>query len=222
MRRWSGGSRAVQLHAKPLNPHSRGAGGCPFAYAPGELANTVIWRPELTAVTVILDAAPEGFGTAKPVDPLKLGALLADQAGIDGRHVVVADRDGDHSLWLRDSMPDQPLAAIIPLDKDFTTRLTSLLRFHRQLFGKQSGPPPRGWPLSTYRQARLGMMLQALDLRQSGATYRQIAAALGREDDAELPAAEWKTSAARSFVIRLVRDATALMKGDYRKLLRIR
>lgn len=199
-----------------------GAGGCPFAYAPGDLADPLIWRPELTAITVILDAAPEGFGTAKTVDPLKLGALLADQAGVEGRHVVVADRDGEHSLWLRDPTPGQPLAAIIPLDKDFTTRVTSLLRFHRRLFGKQSGPPPRGWPLSTYRQARLTMMLQALDLRMSGASYRQIAAALGREDDAELPATEWKTSAGRSFVIRLVRDATALMNGDYRKLLRIR
>jgi hypothetical protein len=182
----------------------------------------VIWRPELTAVTVILDAAPDGFGTANAVDPLMLGALLADQSGIEGRHVVVADPDGEHSLWLRDPIPGQPLAAIIPLDKDFTTRVTSLLRFHRRLFGKQSGPPARGWPISRYRQARLTMMLQALDLRMSGASYRQIAVALGRKDDAELPATEWKTSAGRSFVIRLVRDATALMNGDYRKLLRIR
>jgi hypothetical protein len=200
----------------------RGAGGCHFAYAPGELDDTVIWRPELTAVTVILDAAPEEFGDAKAVDPLELGALLADRAGVEGRHIVVADRDGEHSLWLRNPAPGQPLAAIIPLDKDFTTRVTSLLRFHRRLFGKQSGPPPRGWTLSRYRQARLAMMLQALDLHLSGASYRQIAAALGREDDAELPATEWKTSAGRSFVIRLVRDATALMNGDYRKLLRIR
>jgi len=222
MRRWSSGLRAVEFHAKPLKPYSRDAGACPFAYAPGELEDTVIWRPELTAVTVTLDAAPEGFGAAKAVDPLKLGALLADQAGVEGRHVVVADRDGAHSLWLRDPTPGQPLAAIIPLDKDFTTRVTSLLRFHRRLFGKQSGPPARGWPLSRYRQARLAMMLQALDLRLSGASYRKIAAAMGREDDAVLPATEWKISAGRSFVIRLVRDATALMNGDYRKLLRIR
>ncbi|MCG6116277.1 MAG: DUF2285 domain-containing protein [Mesorhizobium sp.] len=182
----------------------------------------MIWRPELTAVTVILDTAPEGFGAVMAVDPLTVGALLADKAGADGRHVVVADPDGDHWLWLRDPAPGQPLAAIIPLDKDFTTRVASLVRFHRNIFGKESGPLPRGWELSSYRQARLSLMLRALDLRLSGATYRQIAAALGREDDAELPAIEWKVCAARSFVIRLVRDATALMNGDYRKLLRIR
>lgn len=181
----------------------------------------MIWRPELSAVTVILDAAPDGFGGAT-VDPHALGAILADQAGVDGRHVVVADDAGAHWLWLRDATPGQPLAAIVPLDKDFTTRIATLLRFHRRLFGKEAGPLPRGWPLTTYRLARIELMLRALDLRQSGASYREIAAEFGRKEDAALPATEWKVSAARSFVIRLVRDATALMNGDYRKLLRIR
>lgn len=145
-----------------------------------------------------------------------------DEAGADGRHVVVDDPSGDHWLWLRDPTPGKPLAAIIPLDKDFVTRISSLLRFHRRLFDKEPGPPPRGWPLSAYRLARLDMMLRAFDLREAGATYREIAAALGRADDANLPATEWKSSAGRSFVIRLVRDGTAIMNGDYRKLLRIR
>jgi hypothetical protein len=100
--------------------------------------------------------------------------------------------------------------------------MTSLLRFHRRLFGKEPGPPPRGWPLSAYRLARLDLMLRALDLHEAGATYREIAVALGRDNDAKLPATEWKMSAGRSFVIRLVRDATAMMNGDYRKLLQIR
>ncbi|WP_232332986.1 DUF2285 domain-containing protein [Novosphingobium aquimarinum] len=207
---------------KPPRRPSPGDGGCPFAYAPDDLDRTIVWRPELTAVTVILDTAPEGFDAAIGVEPRSLGALLVDDAGIDGRHVVVADDAGDHWLWLRDPAPDKPLAAIVPLDKDFVTRMTSLLRFYRRLFDKEPGPPPRGWPLSAYRLARLDLMLRALDLREAGATYREIAVALGRDDDAKLPATEWKSSAGRSFVIRLVRDATAIMNGDYRKLLRIR
>ncbi len=206
----------------PLSRHSRGAGGYLFATAPDDLSDPVVWRPELTAVTVILDAAPEGFETATPVDPRALGALLADLAGIDGRHVVVADAAGEHRLWLRDPAPGRPLAAVIPLDKDFITRIASLLRFHRRLLGRAAGPLPRGWPLTAYRLARLDLMLRALDLRHTGATYRQIAAELGRADAARLSATEWKISAARSFVVRLVRDATALANGDYRKLLRIR
>lgn len=199
----------------------RGDGGCPFATAPDDLSRPVAWRPELTAVTVILDAAPDGFAAAS-VDPRSLGALLADQAGLDGRHVIVADAAGEHRLWLRDPTPGRPLAAIIPLDRDFVTRIASLLRFHRSLFGRAPGPLPRGWPLTAYRLARLDLMLHALDLRHGGATYREIAAELGREDATQLSASDWKMSASRSFVVRLVRDGIAMMNGDYRKLLRIR
>jgi hypothetical protein len=216
------GSRAVPSRRTPQKPRSRDAGGYLFATAPDDLSEPVVWRPELTAITVVLDAAPEGFTTAAPIDPRTLGALLADLAGIDGRHVVVADAAGEHRLWLRDAVPGRPLAAVIPLDKDFLTRIASLLRFHRRLLGRAAGPLPRGWPLTAYRLARLDLMLRALDLRQAGATYRDIAVELGRRDAAQLPATEWKISAARSFVVRLVRDATALMNGDYRKLLRIR
>ena len=65
-------------------------------------------------------------------------------------------------------------------------------------------------------------MLRALDLRHGGATYRQIAVELGRDDATRLSASDWKMSASRSFVVRLVRDGIAMMNGDYRKLLRIR
>ncbi|WP_163420358.1 DUF2285 domain-containing protein, partial [Escherichia coli] len=84
------------------------------------------------------------------------------------------------------------------------------------------GPLPRGWPLTAYRLVRLDLMLCALDLRDSGATYREIAAELGRDDAIRLSASDWKMSASRSFVVRLVRDGIAMMNGDYRKLLRIR
>ena len=43
-----------------------------------------------------------------------------------------------------------------------------------------------------------------------------------RGDAARLSASDWKMSATRSFVVRLVRDGIAMMNGDYRKLLRIR
>ena len=148
--------------------------------------------------------------------------MLADLAGIDGRHVIVADAAGEHRLWLRDSQSGRPLAAVILLDKDFPTRIASLLRFHRRLLGRAAGPLPRGWPLTAYRLARLDQMLRALDLRHGGATYRQIAAELGRDDATKLSASDWKMSASRSFVVRLVRDGIAMMNGDYRKLLRIR
>lgn len=222
MRKCKRASRAAPSRRTPPRRRSRGVGGCPFATAPDDLSEPVAWRAELTAVTIILDAAPEGFATAAPVDPRTLGALLIDRTGIEGRHVIVDDAAGEHRLWLRDPIPGRPLAAVIPLDKDFLTRIASLLRFHRRLLGRAAGPLPRGWPLTAYRLARLNLMLRAMGLRQSGATYREIATALGRDDAARLSASDWKMSASRSFVVRLVRDGIAMMNGDYRKLLRIR
>ena len=80
----------------------RGAGGCPFATAPDDLSDPVVWRPELTAVTVILDAAPDGFETAAPVDPRALGAAHPRNApyqaftASDGNFVLAA---GNDRLW---------------------------------------------------------------------------------------------------------------------------
>src|SRR3546814_11431060 len=81
MRRCSSASRTASSLGMLPRRHSRGAGGCPFATAPDDLSQPVAWRPELTAVTVILDAAPEGFETAVPVDTRAMGALLADAIG---------------------------------------------------------------------------------------------------------------------------------------------
>lgn len=197
-------------------------GGYLFAWTPSDHADAALWRADLVPVTIILDAAPGGFSDALAIDPAALGALPADKSGLDGRHVVIADAQGEHRLWVRDTTPGRSLAALILLDRDFETRITSLIRFHRRLFGRPAGPPPRGWPLTPYRRLRLEQMLVALDIKLAGGNYRDIAAALGDGDAAVLPAIEWKDSRARSFSIRLVRAGTAMMNGGYRKLLRIR
>ncbi|MGJ3650092.1 DUF2285 domain-containing protein [Sphingomonas sp. GlSt437] len=180
------------------------------------------WPPELVATTIVLAAAPDGFLRAKPVDPAALGPLLADLSGPNGRHVILADAEGEHRLWIRDAAPGQPLGAFVPLDPDFETRITSLLRFYRRLLGRRSGAQPRGWPLTAQRRDRLERMLRALDMRLAGASHREIAAAFGHDKAARLPATQWKVCSARSAVVRLVRDAERKMNRDYLKLLRIR
>lgn len=145
--------------------------------------------------------------------------MLAEHSGLDGRHVVLADRQGEHRLWVRDPTPGKRLAVLIPLDADFQKRVASLMRFQRRLFGRPAGPQPRGWDLTRYRRDRLGRMLRALDLRLVGASYRDIAIALGEADAARMSATEWKMSRARSHVVRLVASGKAMMNGGYRKLL---
>lgn len=63
-------------------------------------------------------------------------------------------------------------------------------------------------------------MLRAIDGRLAGASYREIAAVLLDPTVANLPARDWKGSAAHSRVYRLVKDALAFIHGGYRKLLR--
>ena len=200
----------------------RADGGCLFAYAPAELAGALSWRAELIPITVLLETAPDGFGDASPVDLRRFGAVLADRVGPDGRHVVIADDQGEHRLWLRNGADGGGAAAVVPLDKDFETRMASLMRFHRRLFGRGAGPQPRGWALTAYRRARLEQMLRALDMHLAGASYRQIAAALGEREGASLSATEWKDSRSRAWVVRLVAGGRRMMNGGYRKLLRIR
>ena len=137
-------------------------------------------------------------------------------------HIILADPQGEHRLWIRDAAPGLPLGAFVPLDPDFETRIASLLRFYRRLLGRRAGGQPRGWPLTPQRRTRLDRMLRALDMRLGGASYRDIAASLGHTEVAHLPAKEWRNNSHRSEAIRLVRDAQRLMNRDYVKLLRIR
>jgi hypothetical protein len=63
-------------------------------------------------------------------------------------------------------------------------------------------------------------MLQAVDGRMNGASYREIAGVVyGVARVADEP---WKTSALRDAVMDLVRDAFAMIEGGYLTLLRQR
>ena len=134
--------------------------------------------------------------------------------------VVLDDIAGEHRLWLPDIADGQGLAVLIPLDPTFGVRLESAARFHRRLSGVPSGPLPRRWRLTARQHRRYALMLRAFDLREAGATYRDIAVALIDVGAAKLPAREWKTASARAAAIRLVADARLLTQGRYRKLLR--
>lgn len=63
-------------------------------------------------------------------------------------------------------------------------------------------------------------MLQAVDGRHEGASYREIAEVIfGAARVADVP---WKTSALRDATVDLVKDGLALIAGGYRSLLRRR
>ena len=145
---------------------------------------------------------------------------MADRQGADGRHLILADPEGDHRVWLAGADSGQPLAVVLPLDGDFRLRLEGALRLHRHLSGERAGPPPRRLDLTSMQRQRLILMLRAFDGHIAGASYREIAAVLLDPAIRAMTARDWKVSAPHSRVYRLVKDAFALVNGGYLKLFR--
>ncbi|WP_234729396.1 DUF2285 domain-containing protein [Acidocella facilis] len=175
----------------------------------------ILWRPEFLPTSVIVVAAPPNFPRAHNLGKLDLASAQADHAGLDGKHIALAN---GHQLWLPSMGLDAPLGALVPFDDDFSLRMAGLFRFGQYLTGQRTSPLPRSMRLTSQRRDRLILMLRALDAHLAGATYREIAAALfGNEAAAEHG---WKTSPVRARTIRLVQDAIAMMEGGYFNLLR--
>lgn len=165
-----------------------------------------------------LAPAPDGFPDAEALDPARLAPAM-DRSDRTGRHVVLADPAGEHRLWLLPAPPGRGLAVVLPRDRTFRVRLESALRLHRRLDGRPAGPAPRGWRLTRNQRRRYALMLNAVDGRLAGASYRAIAVALIDQDLAELPARDWKVSSARAQVQRLVAEGLANVDGGYRDIL---
>lgn len=159
-------------------------------------------------------------------------SVLIDQAShsqaltvIDGRtddlglhfHLGLGNGDRLQLLLLAPATASQPLAALVPLDKDGPDRLDSIARLLRARLGR---PPPSDTRLTAQQRRRARHMLQAVDGRMNGAGYRDIAKAIfGVERVNDHP---WKTLPLRDLTMDLVKDAFAMIAGGYRALLRRR
>lgn len=197
---------------------SSGAGGCAFAIDPALDATeaSVFWTPDIDPGTVILTAVP----AAPPVESTVLPELDPDTArtGSDGLSIVHGR--GSRSvrlLLLSDASPASPLVALVSLGTDGLDRIEAVARLWRAINGRRVPDDAR---LTSQQRRRLRRMLQAVDGRHEGASYREIAEAIfGAARVADAP---WKTSALRDATIDLVKDGLALIAGGYRSLLRRR
>nr|WP_206455728.1 DUF2285 domain-containing protein [Aurantimonas marina] len=159
--------------------------------------------------------------TAAPLLPGREGTPPADldpvaaRLGDDGLHIVHGvGFAAIHVQLLGDARPGQPLTALVPLDGDALDRLEALARLIR---GLHRPPAPPDMRLTAQRRRRLKHMLQALDGKTSGASYREIAEVIFGAD--RVASDPWKTSALRDATIRLVRDGRGMIDGGYRQLL---
>lgn len=193
-------------------------GGCNFEVPPklNATETTVFWAPEADPGTVILTALPPipGLQSAAPPDLDRDAA----HSSPDGLSIIHGHGAGAMRLLLTgDVAPDDPVAALVPLGADGLDRIEAVTRLWRTFNNRPVPPDSR---LTAQQRRRLRDMLQAVDGRMDGASYREIADTIyGASRVAESP---WKTSALRDSTIDLVKDGLALIAGGYRKLLRHR
>jgi len=175
----------------------------------------VFWKPTvLPGVLVLVPLPDELRGSASPASIADV-PFLVERRAEDGLHRLVAP--GPTQLWLVDSDPPaQDFALLLPLGDDFLARMEAALAFWRLVHEGRSTPVRAPTP---QRRFQLIQGLRALDARQDGASYREIATALFGA--ARVPTGRaWKTHDLRSRTLRLVGEATRLMDGGYRDLLR--
>ncbi|KAB2756171.1 MULTISPECIES: DUF2285 domain-containing protein [Alphaproteobacteria] len=110
-----------------------------------------------------------------------------------------------------------PLSIVIPIDTDGLDRADAVQRLFSRLLRRRV---PEDRRLTRQQRRRARHMLQAVDGRMNGATYREIAGVIyGQARIADEP---WKTSALRDAVMDLVKDAFSMIEGGYLSLLRRR
>jgi hypothetical protein len=136
----------------------------------------------------------------------------------DGCHMMIADIDGDHRLWLRGAFGSS-IAAVLPIDDDFEQRLAAAARLFRRLRGEPSGPAPPRLRVTPFQRFRLTLLLRIFDREAVGSSKREIASDLVYPGLEPGSSAEWKGSAERRRTQRLCDEAKAMVAEGYRRLL---
>jgi hypothetical protein len=136
--------------------------------------------------------------------------------GPDGWHGILPLGGAIHRVCLP-GIPDSrsQFAVELVFDGNFDIRSQAAHRLMAAIEGRRLGTIPIALPRQ--RRQRFKLAIRALDAWLEGNSYREIAEGLfGKERVIGRP---WRTSDLRSRIIRLVRNALAMMRGGYRALL---
>tara|TARA_R110002012_G_scaffold303211_1_gene504851 strand:+ start:4414 stop:4890 length:477 start_codon:yes stop_codon:yes gene_type:complete len=110
--------------------------------------------------------------------------------------------------------PDGSVAAITLIDQFMQDRVDAIIRFRDAALHHRISPDTR---LTPQRRQRLIESLRAIDGRQAGATYQEIAEAVFGA--APVNAITWKATPLRDTVMRRTASGLDLVAGGYRRLL---
>lgn len=189
-------------------------GGCDFVAEPDlDWRHTpVFWHADIADdVACLYNAAPP-FSSGATGKDIAQSATYRRTAR-DGLHLNW--NSGDQAWLLSPVHLDRPLAATSPLNSSLPRRFAAAERVMRRARGlspaKLQGPSPR-------RRDYLTRALRALCGRLAGASNREVAIAL-LGFDAVPSGSTWKSSDARSLILRLADTGVRLSLGGYRSLL---
>lgn len=175
----------------------------------------IFWGPTVDARAVVLTVAPAVGPHTFSYAPQTWPGEFVERLAPDGLHALLRARDTDHRLWMPTPIAaGEPVAFVVPLGADAARASAAALRLWRHLTGS-SGAAARQ---HDQRLRRSGQSLRAFDGRQAGGSYRAIAEQIFGAP--RVAAESWRTSSLRDATIRLVRSGAALVRGDYRRLLR--
>jgi Uncharacterized conserved protein (DUF2285) len=148
-----------------------------------------------------------------------IGKVAAEYSAADYRHIVISDGINRHRVWLRATADSSPNAFVLPADAGFATRLAATARLGRSLrclapeANEDSAHP------TAFQRQRLILLLRLIDAADAGATRREMAFTLLYPRTTPLTGATWKGSNERRRTLRLLADASRMMRGGYRALL---
>lgn len=166
-----------------------------------------------------MSPAPAPFA-AKAILFDDLLPILASVTTSDGRHILLADAEGYHQVWLVGGRNPHGSSFVIPRDDDRATRMHAVHRLERRLAGARSGPLLRSLQLSLHQRSQFTLQLRALDGVEDGASRREVAAVLLDPQTRDIPAIEWTNAALRKRINRIIARAMLMTKGGYLALLR--
>lgn len=179
-----------------------------------------IWRPEYLPSAIVVAPAPEPFAAAPFIRLDDLSPILVSVTVNDGLHVLLGDPEGSHQLWFVGGDAERAGSFVIPRGGDFAARKHAVERLERRLAGQRAGPPIRSQQLSQHQRKHLTLQLRALDGLADHASRREIATVLLDPDARDIPAIEWKATALRKRINRIIAGATMMVNGGYLTLLR--
>ena len=133
----------------------------------------------------------------------------------EGRYIhVVIDTEHFVAICLDGRAPDGPVSAVTLVDQFMQDRVDAVIRFRDAALHHRTSPDTR---LTPQRRQRLIESLRAIDARQAGATYQEIAETVFGA--APVNAITWKSAPLRDTVMRRTASGLDLVAGGYRRLL---